>query len=103
MLIKRVGPLSLGKTLGILYAFIGFIVGFFFSIFSMIAAIFGTAMRDSPGPIGGAIFGIGAIVAFPIFYGVFGFIGGLITGGLYNVISKWVGGIEVELEEKPAA
>lgn len=34
----------------------------------------------------------------PVFYGVFGFIFGAISAALYNLIARWVGGIQVEVE-----
>lgn len=103
MLIKRVGPVSLGKILGIIYACIGFIVGLFFSFFMLMGTLLGAAIEDSPEPLVGMIFGVGAVFAFPILYGILGFIGGIITAGIYNMASRWVGGIEVDFEEKPAA
>jgi hypothetical protein len=103
MIVKKVGPVSLGKILGIIYAFFGFIIGLFFSFFMLMGTIFGSIIEDSPEPLVGLIFGFGSVVAFPVFYGLMGFLGGIITAGLYNVTSRWVGGIEIELEEKPAA
>lgn len=103
MIIKRVGPVSLGKILGIIYAFFGFFIGLFFSFFMLMGTVLGSVIEDSPEPLVGIIFGIGAVVGFPIVYGVLGFLGGIITAGIYNVTSGWVGGIEVEFEEKPAA
>jgi len=102
MLIKKVGPVSLGKILGIMYAFFGFLIGLFFSFFMLMGTVLGSVIGDSPEPLVGLIFGFGSIIAFPIFYGIMGFLGGLVVGGIYNVVSGWVGGIEVELEEKPA-
>jgi hypothetical protein len=103
MIIKKVGPMSLAKILGIIYAVIGFIAGLFFSSFVLMGTALGTVLEDSPVPMVGVIFGIGSIVAFPVLYGILGFVGGIIVAGIYNIVSNWVGGIEVELEEKRAA
>ena len=45
----------------------------------------------------GALFGVGAIIFFPVLYGVLGFIGSLIVAAIYNVLASAVGGVEVEL------
>ena len=39
------------------------------------------------------------IIVLPIAYGIGGFIAGLITGGLYNLVSRWIGGLEFDFEE----
>lgn len=44
----------------------------------------------------GVLFGVGAIIIFPILYGALGFIFGLILGGLYNLLAGVVGGVEIE-------
>ena len=41
--------------------------------------------------------GGGAVVALPLFYGVFGFLTGLVVGAIYNFVSGFVGGLEVEV------
>lgn len=92
--IKMIDALSLGKISGILYAFIGFIVGVIMSFVSII----GASLGEPEAGIFGALFGIGAIILFPILYGVMGFVGGLISALLYNLIAKWIGGVEIELE-----
>jgi hypothetical protein len=43
-------------------------------------------------------FGAGFALFLPIIYGVAGFIGGIVSAFLYNIIAKWVGGMEVEIE-----
>jgi hypothetical protein len=36
-------------------------------------------------------------VMIPVLYGVMGFIGGIIGALIYNLVAKWIGGIEVEV------
>ena len=89
--VKRVGVMSLGKVLGVLYAMLGLIVGALFSLFSIVGAIFSP---DVPGALG--LVGVGSIIFFPIFYGLMGLVFGMITALLYNLVASWVGGIELE-------
>ncbi|MFH2036946.1 MAG: DUF3566 domain-containing protein [Candidatus Zixiibacteriota bacterium] len=94
MILKKVGVLSAGKISAIMYVIFGLIVGAFFSVFSLFAAAF----TDS-GSEFGFIFGIGAIILFPIIYGIIGFFAGIITAFIYNAIAKAIGGLEVEFED----
>jgi hypothetical protein len=48
----------------------------------------------------GALFGVGAVIMFPILYGAFAFVASLISAALYNLLASWVGGIEVELQPR---
>ncbi len=100
MILKRIGPLSLAKIMGILYAAIGLIVGFIVSAISLIATIVGSAMDSSMGALPGMIFGMGAIFLFPLFYGGLGFLSGLLISGLYNLVTRFTGGLELEFEDK---
>lgn len=98
MIVRRIGPLSLGKVMGVLYGAMGLIFGFLFAIVSML----GPALAPRAGseePLVGLIFGIGGIVILPLFYGVFGLVAGVIGSFLYNVVAGAVGGIEVELDD----
>jgi hypothetical protein len=98
MVVKRVGPLSVAKNAAVLYAVVGLIIGGILSL-AGIAGAFGAAGEDSGAAAGlAAIFGVGAIVMFPIIYACLGFIGALIAAALYNVVASMVGGIELEVE-----
>ena len=98
MVLKRIGPLSLGKIMGILYAVLGLLMGFIFSAVALFGALLGAAFSNSSEPFVGLIFGFGAVIAMPILYGVMGFIGGLITAAIYNFVVKFTGGLELEFE-----
>ena len=89
--LKKIGILSAGKLLGVLYAFLGLIIGFFMFVGSLIGSSFFPKKWS-------ILLGAGAIVGLPIFYGGIGFIAGIIGAALYNLIASWVGGIELDLE-----
>lgn len=94
MVLKRIGPVSLAKISGTLYAVIGLFIGAIFSLISMA----GFASDAFGGSRMGAMFGVGAIILLPILYGCLGFVGSLIGAWIYNVVSGMVGGVEVDLQ-----
>lgn len=97
MVLRRIGVLSLGKVLGVLYAGLGLLFGGLFSLFSLLGAAIG-ATQDAGGAAFAFLFGVGAIVFMPLFYGLIGFIGGLLTALLYNVAAGITGGLELDLQ-----
>lgn len=98
MVVKHVNPLSVAKVLGILYALLGLIGGAIFALIATIGGAFIPSDVDGGSGLFGAMFGVGAIVFLPIFYGLLGAIGGLIGAALYNVVAGMVGGIEIDLQ-----
>ena len=96
--IKRFGVLSVGVMWGILSAIGGLIGGIFTMIMTTTIPLY-DEIYDEMGFLGWFIGGM-AIVAMPIFYGVGGFIGGIITAALYNLFQKWVGGVKIELQQE---
>jgi len=95
MEVKRVGPWSAARVCGIMNAAMGLIFG---ALFACIALVGGSlAQRNDAGAFG-ALFGVGAIVLLPLFYGVGGVMFGALSAWLYNVFAGMVGGIEVQLE-----
>ena len=96
MLIQRIQPMPLAKISGVLYAVLGLVAGVFFSLVSL--AIPAVQPHDHQLPGWSLLFGVGAIVLLPLVYGVIGFVSGLIGASLYNGLSKYVGGIVVEVE-----
>lgn len=95
--IKSVGVLSVAKVMGAIYALLGLI---FMPIF-LLAGLAGSMAGGSNNPFG-AIGGLALGIMAPIAYGLIGFVGGAIMAFLYNVMAKWLGGIEVQMQAPPA-
>jgi hypothetical protein len=96
MVIRRVGPLSCAKIAGLLYAGIGFIIGGFITLLSVLVEGFALAGEHGAGSMS-VMFGAAAIVVLPIFYGALGFISTAVAAWLYNVIAGVTGGVEIEV------
>jgi hypothetical protein len=93
MVLKSIGVFSLGKVWGFFYALIGLIVGALFTLYALASAGSGRpGIRE-----GEVILGMGAVIIFPIVYGLIGLIAGIISAALYNVVAATVGGVEFEL------
>ena len=96
-IVKSVGVMSFAKIMGLVYGCMGLLVVPFF----LLAGIAGSfATQDKAAfPFAGAIGIVFAILA-PFIYGGMGFVMGAIGAVLYNLVAKWVGGLELELVSK---
>lgn len=90
MVLKRIDPMSLAKVMGGICGLIGLAVGLIITLIALLAA-------DVAGD-GSILFGVGAILYFPIMYGFLGFFVGLLEALLYNVVAERIGGVELEFE-----
>jgi len=98
MRLNKVGVLSAGKVSGLLYALLGLIVGAIFALLSLVGA--GAALGGEEGGAAlGFLFGVGAIIFLPIFYGIMGFVGGMIMAALFNLVAGISGGLEVDITQ----
>jgi hypothetical protein len=98
MVVRSVGVLSVGKIAGIFYAAIGLIAGSFFTLFSLLGATLGALAGGDEQAFFAVFFGVGAIIIMPLLYGLMGFVGGIITAALYNLLAAIVGGVELNIE-----
>lgn len=97
MILKKIGVLSLARMLGGAYAALGLVVGFIFSLASLVGS-FAASMANSEEAAGAAIgllIGVGAIVFMPIMYGLMGFLGGALMAFIFNIMAGVFGGIEM--------
>jgi hypothetical protein len=92
--LKHIAPLQLGIVLGTLYAAISLI---FLPIVILISIVGAKSQNGGGFLAGGLLF----IIFIPVIYGILGFIGGVISGAVYNLIAKWTGGIEFTLADVP--
>jgi hypothetical protein len=97
MVIRKVGAISAGKVMGILNAVVGLLIGVVFALIGMLGLIVQAGNGGDANPMG-FLFGIGAIVMMPVFYGLMGFVTGAIGALIYNVVAAVVGGIELTVD-----
>ena len=91
--IKRFSPLQLGKMLAVLYGIMGLIFIPFFLLISLVGGGLPAEQR-----VGMMAMGAGFALFMPIIYAAMGFVFGALGALIYNVVAKWIGGIEVEVE-----
>jgi hypothetical protein len=101
MVLKSVGVLSAGKMSGAMCAFLGLFIGAIMALMS-VAGVAIQAQGKGGAPAIPAVFvGVAAVIFFPLIYGFFGFIMGIIYAAIYNMLAAFVGGLELEFE-RPA-
>lgn len=82
--IKKIKVMSLAKIQGLIMLFFGLLLS--------LATVIIFAITKQP-------IDYRLVIATPISYGLAGFVMGAITSALYNVISKKIGGLEIELKK----
>jgi hypothetical protein len=95
MVIRRIGPWSVARIYGALSAVMGLLAGVVFALISTAGAAFAPAGEQEG--IMGLMFGVGAVVVLPVFYGILGLIVGALGAVLYNLFAAAVGGIELDI------
>jgi hypothetical protein len=96
--LKRIGPFKFGVVVGTVYGLISLI----FIPFVIIGAIVSALIPPSAGSEAHPGMGLGVAIIFcvlaPVIYAVLGFLFGALAAAIYNVVARWTGGIEFEVE-----
>ncbi|HET7154044.1 MAG TPA: hypothetical protein VFI87_01630 [Hyphomicrobiaceae bacterium] len=95
MVVRSIGVWSAARLYGALTAAMGLIFGVIFALVSTLGA--GLAAADDAPVWMSAVFGVGAVIILPVFYGVMGLVGGAVTAVLYNIFANIVGGVEIDV------
>jgi hypothetical protein len=97
--LKRIAPLQAGKLLAAFYGLLSLlIVPFMFAamgIASLAARHGGGSAPAFPLMFG---LGMGFLIFVPVLYAVMGFVFGVISAFIYNLLARWIGGFELEFE-----
>jgi hypothetical protein len=81
--------------------FIGLLIGAFMALMSLAGVAINAQQGQGNAVQIPAIFlGVGALIFVPLFYGVFGFISGIIYAAIYNLLAGVVGGLEMDFERR---
>jgi hypothetical protein len=102
--LHRIGIFSMGKVSAIYAAAMGLLGGLLMSGMSLLSLIFSRSSQYSySSPYGSSSYsfmnivtGLGAVICLPILYGIFGFLGGIISAFFINIALKYAGGLEME-------
>lgn len=94
MKLKKIGVLSMGVNTAVYAGLLGVLIGVMFALISLMGA--GASSMEGAGML--ASFGLLSVIIFPILYGIFGFIGGVIGALFMNIAYKITGGQELEME-----
>jgi hypothetical protein len=92
-ILKSVGVLSAAKISGVLYA----VLGLLFAPMFLLVGVVGSLAGQQANPLAG-LGGIAMAVLFPIIYGVMGFVFGAGGAFAYNLMAKWLGGIQLDFQ-----
>jgi hypothetical protein len=97
--LRRVGPGSAFKVGFAVYGVLGLILGVIFALISLLGGpLLGGVFPPGAQPgVFRMFFGIGAVIMFPVCYGIIGGIGAVILALLYNLVAGWMGGLEVDI------
>jgi hypothetical protein len=95
--LKSITPLQAGKMMGALHGAMALLLVPFFLIFALLGS-FLPKTADTPPPFAMFAIGLGLAILMPLFYAGMGFVTGLVGALIYNLIAKWFGGLEVEIE-----
>ena len=93
MILKKIGVLSLAKVYSALMTLMGLIFGLFFTLINFSLP----TLSEVPGPYN--LIGVWAIIFLPIFYGILGFVAGGTTAWIYNLVAKYIGGLELDFDK----
>ena len=92
MELKKIGVGSAAKVGGLLGVVLGLVIGIFAALLSSFIPDTGAGLPFFSG--------FAAIIILPIVYGIISFIAYAIGAWLYNLVAGWVGGVQLEFNQK---
>jgi len=91
--VKSIGVLSCARMSAAVYGVLGLLLMPIFLLMALAGAFAGSRHN----PLAGAL-GVVFALVMPVFYAGIGFVTGLLGSLIYNLIARWLGGIEIELQ-----
>ena len=97
--IKRIGIKQTAKVFAVFYFLISLV---FVLPISLIALLVGSSGNKGTGILPAAFGGV-ILFILPIAYGIIGFVMVALSAALYNLVARYVGGVEIELNSEDSA
>lgn len=96
--IKRINPVSVAKIYGLIMASLGLIFGVVVGFIMFFIGTF-TGTDNNFDIYFGPTLGIAGFISMPLLFGFLGFLFGLLSAFIYNMLALWVGGIIIDLND----
>jgi hypothetical protein len=96
--LRRISVLSAGKVVGLVYAGLAFVIGTCIGLVALVGGLIGMSEGEDEA-IAAVFVGCGAPIVLPIVYGTIGGLMAMLIAFLCNAVSKFAGGVELELED----
>jgi hypothetical protein len=97
MVIRHIGVWSAARMYAAISGAAGLFFGLALAALSVVGAGLAAPSDDAPAWLA-PVFGMGAVVALPLFYAVMGLVVGAIGAVIYNLFAAIVGGLEIDLQ-----
>ena len=88
---KKIKVSSLAKFQAVLGAHAGLLAGAIYSFGGLVYDLFTIGLNW------GTVLAFGALIGMPLIFGAAGFVLGVVEGVLFNILSRWTGGMDVDL------
>jgi hypothetical protein len=97
---KKIKVLSFAIFQGFLGTLLGLIAGIIYSfgglIIDVLVSIGWVTCSETPGLSYGTLLAFGALIGMPIIFAIGGFILGIVEAFLYNLVGRWIGGLDLD-------
>ena len=97
--LKRVDPLRAANVSALVYGLLLFVFMLIFSPVVFVVSLFSPTENFAFG----AVFAVMMLLLYPIIGLVMGWISGLLSAAIYNLVIRWTGGLLVELSRVDVA
>ena len=99
--VQKIRVLGMAKLHAIAIGFLGVIAGVLYSfgglVIDTLASLHWITSSETPGLSYGTVLAFGALIGMPIIFASVGFVAGAVIAVLYNLIARWIGGIDFEV------
>jgi hypothetical protein len=98
--LKRIEPLQAGKLLAAFYGLLSLLFVPFMMFFMAMGSLASRHQGNAPPlPLMFGM-GIGFMIFLPVMYAAFGFVFGALGAWVYNLLTRWLGGLDLEFESE---
>ncbi len=103
-ILKRIGLLSVFKISFVIGLILGFFIGAVYALMFSLAGLFAIIGVGGDEAAAGGLMLIAIalvmMIVISLIYAVFSGVGSMVYAFIYNLLAKFVGGVELELEDK---